>query len=76
MTTRGKTLQTKKFHVIIYASDIKMVFRKTEWFTSKKAAKEYYADDYTKVLAVTDDIIKALELMDKYEKKYEKGNQQ
>lgn len=72
--TRGKTLQTKHFYVIMYATDIKMVFRKSVWFTSKVKAKEYYADDYTKVLAVTDDVIEALELTDKYIKEYEKGN--
>lgn len=76
MATRGKTFQTKHFYVIMYATDIKMVFRKSAWFTSKKAAKEYYVDDYTKVLAVTDDVIEALELTDKYIKQYEKGNQQ
>lgn len=74
--TNGKTLKTKHFYVIMYATDIKMVFRKSAWFTSKAKAKEYYADDYTKVLTVTDDVIEALELTDKYIKEYEKGNQQ
>lgn len=60
----------------MYATDIKMVFHKSAWFTSKSKAKEYYADDYTNVLAVTDDVIEALELTDKYIKEYEKGNQQ
>ena len=66
-----KKLNTKQFYILMYALDVKLVFYKTDWFTSKAKAKAYYTDEYTKVLAVTDDTLELLKLEQKYKKKYE-----
>lgn len=72
MTTRGKSMKTTEYYVVLYDPELNFVYTKSGWYTSKTKAKQDLVFDGIKFLAITTDIVECLELKEKYERKFSK----